>query len=42
MMEEIKTWLMTFVSDGAGKLVSALLILACGIVVIRTIMTILN
>lgn len=42
MMEELKTWLMTFLSDGAGKLVSALLILVCGIVVIRIVMTILN
>ena len=42
MFEEMKTWLSAFVSDGAGKLVSGLLVLLAGIVVIRIVMTVLR
>ena len=42
MFEEMKTWLSAFVSDGAGKLVSGLLVLMAGIVVIRIVMTVLR
>ncbi len=42
MFEEIKIWLSAFVSDGAGKLVSGLLVLLAGIVVIRIVMTVLR
>jgi len=42
MLEEIKIWLTAFLSDGAGKLLTALMILLGGIVVIRMIMKILN
>ena len=42
MFEEMKIWLTAFLSDGAGKILSALLVLICGIVVVRIVMTILN
>ena len=42
MIEEMKLWLATFLTDGAEKVLSALLILIGGIVVIRIVMTILN
>ena len=42
MLEELKVWLTSFLSDGAGKLVSALLVLLAGMVVIRIVMTILR
>ena len=42
MIEEMKTWLMAFVSDGLGKLLSALLVLVCGILVIRVVMAVLR
>jgi small conductance mechanosensitive channel len=42
MFEEIKIWLMAFLSDGVGKLMTALIILAAGIVVVRILMTVLR
>ena len=42
MIEEMKSILSAFVSDGAGKLASALLVLFGGIVVIRIVMIILR
>ncbi len=42
MMEEMKIWLTAFVSDGAGKLLTALLILIGGIILIRIMMKILS
>jgi len=41
-MEELKNLLTSFVSAGAGKLLTALLILLCGIVVIRIVMKVLD
>jgi len=41
-MEEMKIWLTAFVSDGAGKLLTALLILIGGIILIRIMMKILS
>lgn len=42
MFEEIKIWLTAFLSDGMGKLLTALVILAAGIVVVRIVMTVLR
>lgn len=42
MFEQMKIWLAAFLSDGVGKLLTALVILLCGIVVIRIVMTILK
>lgn len=42
MIEEMKIWLTAFLTDSAGKVMSALLILIGGIVAVRIIMTILN
>ena len=42
MFEQMKIWLAAFLSDGVGNLLTALLILLCGIVVIRIVMTILR
>ena len=42
MIEELKIWFLSLLSDGIGKVLSALLILLCGIVVIRIIMTVLR
>ena len=42
MFEEIKIWLMAFLSDGVGKLLTALIILTAGIVVVRIVMTVLR
>ena len=42
MIEELKVWLTAFISDGAGKLLTALLILIGGIIVIRVVMKILS
>ena len=42
MIENMKIWLTAFLTDGAGKVMSALLILIGGIVAVRIIMTILN
>ncbi|MBR4291312.1 MAG: mechanosensitive ion channel family protein [Oscillospiraceae bacterium] len=42
MFEQIEIWLAAFVSDGAGNLLTALLILLGGILVIRIVMTILR
>ena len=41
MFEQMKIWLAAFLSDGAGNLLTALLILLCGILVIRIVMTVL-
>ena len=42
MIENMKIWLATFLTDGAGKLLSALLILLVGIVAVRIVMIVLN
>lgn len=42
MLEELKNWFLSLLSDGFGKVLSALLILLCGIVAIRIIMTVLR
>ena len=42
MIEEMKIWLAAFVSDSAGKLLTAILVLLCGILVIRVIMKVLS
>ena len=42
MFEAIKIWLTAFLSDGMGKLLTALVILAAGIVVVRIVMTVLR
>ena len=42
MIENMKIWLTTFLTDGAGKLLSALLILLVGIVAVRIVMIVLN
>ena len=42
MIENMKIWLTAFLTDGAGKVMSALLILIGGIVAVRIIMTMLN
>lgn len=42
MIEELKIWLMRILSDGFGKLFTALLILVAGILVIRIVMAILR
>ena len=42
MIEELKIWLMGHLSDGLSKLLTALLILVVGILVIRTVMTVLR
>lgn len=42
MLEELKIWFLSLLSDGFGKVLSALLILLCGIVAIRIIMTVLR
>ena len=42
MIENMKIWLATFLTDGAGKLMSALLILIGGIVAVRIVMIVLN
>lgn len=42
MIENMKIWLAAFLTDGAGKLMSALLILIGGIVAVRIVMIVLN
>ena len=42
MINEMKTWLTVFVSDGAGKLLTALLILIGGIIAVRIMMKVLT
>ena len=42
MIENMKIWLAAFLTDGAGKLLSALLILIGGIVAVRIVMIVLN
>lgn len=42
MIEELKVWLAAFISDGAGRLLTALLILIGGIIVIRIVMKVLG
>ena len=42
MINEMKTWLTVFVSDGAGKLLTALLILVGGIIAVRIVMKVLT
>ena len=42
MFEEMRVWLVAFLTDGMGKLLTALVILICGILVIRIVMTILR
>lgn len=42
MFDEMRIWLAAFLSDGIGKLLTALLILVVGILVIRIVMTILK
>ena len=42
MFEEMRVWLAAFLTDGMGKLLTALVILICGILVIRIVMTILR
>ena len=42
MFDELKVWLNAFLSDGLGKLASALLLLLAGILVIRIVMTVLQ
>ena len=42
MIENMKIWLAAFLTDGAGKLMSALLILIGGIVALRIVMIVLN
>ena len=42
MIEELKIWFLGLLSDGAGKLIPALLLLLCGIVAIRIVMTVLR
>lgn len=42
MIENMKIWLAAFLTDGAGKLLSALLILLVGIVAVRIVMIVLN
>ena len=42
MFEEMRIWLAAFLTDGMGKLLTALVILICGILVIRIVMTILR
>lgn len=42
MIEELKIWLTAFLSDGINKLLTALLILVCGIVIVRIVMIILR
>lgn len=42
MLEKIQVWLVTFLSNGIGKLLGALLLLVAGILVIRTVMAILK
>ena len=42
MINEMKTWLTVFVSDGAGKLLTALLILIGGIIAVRIVMKVLT
>ena len=42
MIEEMKVWFAAFVSDGAGKLLTALLILIGGIVAIRIVLRIVS
>lgn len=42
MIEEMKNWLTAFLSGGVDKLLTALIILLCGIAVIRVIMSILR
>ena len=42
MINEMKTWLTVFVSDGAGKLLTALLILIGGIITVRIMMKVLT
>ena len=42
MLEKIQIWLEAFLSNGMGRVLSALLILLAGVVVIRIVMTILG
>lgn len=42
MFEQMKLWLAAFLSDGIGRLLTALVILLSGILVIRIVMTILR
>ena len=42
MNEEMKVWLTTFASDGAGQLLTALLVLVGGMIASRIVMSILN
>lgn len=42
MMEELKVWFAVFVSEGAGKLLTALLILIGGIVAIRIVLRVVS
>lgn len=42
MHDELKTWMETFLSNGIGRIVSAILVLIVGILAIRIIMTVLG
>ena len=42
MIEEMKVWLTAFASDGAGKLLTALLVLIGGMIIIRIVMKVLS
>ena len=42
MLETIQIWLVGFLSDGAGRLLSAMLLLVAGILVIRAVMMLLK